>query len=86
MEYVLKFLEKKAFVRPKIRQDEKTNNLMKQLEDIKLRLKIVKDYFDLSTDEDLIESCIYEMESLETKYNYLIKKAKYEQITSLKIS
>ena len=32
--------------------------------------------FDTQTNLDLIESCIYQIEALEVKYNYLIKEAR----------
>ena len=35
------------------------------------------------TDFDLTESCIYEMEALEARYRYLIKKAKNQNVNHL---
>lgn len=60
------------------------NNMKRQLINDLMQvhdeLQQTRNYFDLVNDLDLIESCIYQMESLETKYNYLLKEARKKGI------
>lgn len=38
-------------------------------------------WFQMEDDQDLIEACIYQMEVLNARYRYLLRKAKSENIT-----
>ena len=55
-------------------------DLLQEIEEVKLMLKQANVEFNSQTNSDLIESCIYNLESLETKYNYLIKEARKQKI------
>ena len=60
---------------------EKENlEILEDLEDIRLKLIQANTEFNIHTNSDLIESAIYNLESLETKYNYLIKQARKRKI------
>ncbi len=59
-------------VQPKAPPDKLVVELAQVREDL-LRARIE---FDTLTNLDLIESCIYQMESLEVRYNYLLKQAR----------
>lgn len=39
-------------------------------------LRAVRNWFDIESDCDLMEACIYKLESLEARYRYLLKQAK----------
>ncbi len=48
--------------------------LLADLRDVQQRLKCAQQRFDQLTDYDLLEACIYEMESLQAQYRYLLRK------------
>lgn len=33
--------------------------------------------FNMADDEDLVESCVFEINALQARYNYLLKRAKW---------
>ena len=51
-------------------------NILKEIEQVKVLLEQANIEFNSQINSDLIESCIYNIESLETRYNYLIKEAR----------
>lgn len=66
----------------KVKKDTETEYIINQLEAIKSKLSDAKKAFEFASDENLIESLIYEMMSLESKYRYFIQLAKEKQISS----
>lgn len=51
----------------------------KLLEDIRstvLQINSVREWFNAESDADMIESCVYELESLEARYRFLLRLAK----------
>ena len=52
------------------------NEILMELAEVKNQLEHAQRLFNLQTDLDLIESCIYQIDSLEAKYNYLLKEAR----------
>lgn len=48
--------------------------LLQEIEKIKLSLEIVHSNFDNANDPDLVDSCIYEMNAIQYKYKYLLKE------------
>ncbi len=52
------------------------NEILIELAEVKNQLEHAQLLFNLQTDLDLIESCIYQIDSLEAKYNYLLKEAR----------
>lgn len=63
-----------------VRAEEKREDLLKQIKDVKIRLAAIQSCFDLETDFDMISCYISEMDALEKRYGFLIKKAKEERI------
>ena len=59
------------------------DDVIEEINTVKEQLRNVQNRFDLYTDFDLTESCIYEMEALEARYRYLIKKAKNRNVNHL---
>ncbi|EEG30877.1 hypothetical protein CLOSTMETH_01498 [[Clostridium] methylpentosum DSM 5476] len=76
MESILKFACSLPIIGARISGKRDKHQLLQELEDIQYRLTAARNAFDMLTDADLIESCIYQMESLEVKYNFLIKQAR----------
>ena len=56
------------------------NKILIELAEVKNQLEHAQLLFNLQTDLDLIESCIYQIDSLEAKYNYLLKEARKKGI------
>ena len=54
----------------------------KDIQEVQNRLDSVNSRYDLTSDNDLVESLIYEQRSLESRYQYLIKTAKEKGIKS----
>ena len=52
------------------------------IQEVQNRLDSVNSRYDLTSDNDLVESLIYEQRSLESRYQYLIKTAKEKGIKS----
>ncbi len=62
----------------RIKNMSEADLLKKELEEIRLQIKVA--YFKLSqaTDIMLVESIVLELKSLETKHDYLLKRLKEE--------
>ena len=56
--------------------------LLNEIEEIKLSLETAHSNFDNASDPDLVDSCIYEMNAIQYKYKYLLKQMrKMESMT-----
>lgn len=63
-----------------IREDAAPDPVIVAIRDICGRIDAVQSRFEMETDPDLIEGCIYELESLRAQYRYLLKTARREGI------
>lgn len=73
-----------AKIKPKSKSAmAKNDDVIGEINTVKEQLRNVQNRFDLYTDFDLTESCIYEMEALEARYRYLIKKAKNQNVNHI---
>lgn len=59
---------------------ERDMRFRRDIERVMLRLDVVRNQFDYVDDEDLIEALIYEENGLMSRYRYLIKYAKANNI------
>jgi hypothetical protein len=57
------------------------NNLLEEIENVKMRLDTAASHFESQSDPDLIEASIYEMKSLSARYRYLMREAKRTGVT-----
>lgn len=64
-----------------IREDTPPDPVIVAVREICARMDAVQNRFEMETDPDLIEGCIYEMESLRAQYRYLLRTARREGIT-----
>lgn len=55
-------------------ESQKREDILEQIKDVKIRLCAVKSCYDLETDFDMISCYISEMEALEKRYDYLLKR------------
>lgn len=60
--------------------DPKPDKIHEAIREVCTRLEMVNSRFEMENDSDLIEACIYEMESLRARYRYLIRTAKNQGI------
>ncbi|MBQ8683179.1 MAG: DUF2508 family protein [Clostridia bacterium] len=59
-----------------LRQDTPPHPTIVSIREVCARLDAVQSRFQQETDPDLIEGCIFEMESLRAQYRYLLRTAK----------
>ncbi len=50
--------------------------IIDNIEEIKKEMYLIRNKFNMETDESLIDSYIYQMEALNKKYQYFIRQAK----------
>ena len=63
------------------REDTPPHPVIEAIREICARMDAVQNRFELETDPDLIEGCIYELESLRAQYRYLLRTARKEGVT-----
>ena len=59
-----------------VKTEEQPHELLTAIRDTCRRMDNAKLRFEMESDSDLIEACIYEMESLRARYRYLLRTAK----------
>lgn len=64
-----------------LREDTPPDPVIQSVREICARMDAVQARFTMETDPDLIEGCIYELESLRAQYRYLLRTARKEGIT-----
>lgn len=57
-------------------------SLLEEIRSTLSRLNAARLWFDSESDPDLIEACVYQIESLEASYRYLLKQAKQAGLTN----
>lgn len=55
-----------------------------EIRDVCQRMEAIETQFSVIGDDDLIEACIYEMESLRAQYRFLLRRAKEESVSGSK--
>ena len=65
--------------------DIRREALLDSIKEVKSKLESVYSIFNNTTDKELTESCIYEMNSLYSKYSYYITCAKNEGVYDQRI-
>ena len=58
-------------------RDVERKQLQESLERVRLELNQAYTAFNMADDEDLVESCVFEINALQARYNYLLKQAKW---------
>ncbi len=65
-----------------LRGDTEPPELMVAIREVCSQLDSVQARFEMESDSDLIDACIYEMEALRARYRYLLRLAKCEGVTA----
>lgn len=84
MEGIMTLLSRIPFVKAKETQKENLSRdeILLELRETSKQIAAARCRFDHETNFDLIDSDIMEMDSLEKRYSYLIKRAKREKIAA----
>ena len=61
--------------------DEKNKMLINEIRDVCHQMDCTNMWFEMEEDSDLIEACIHQMEVLNARYRYLIRKARNDNIS-----
>lgn len=64
-----------------LRADELPDPVIAAIREVCEQMNLVENRFSLETDPDLIEGCIFEMESLRARYRYLLRQARDQGIS-----
>ncbi|ADU26233.1 DUF2508 family protein [Ethanoligenens harbinense] len=75
------FLETAVHLRRTAAGQDGHMQLLDEIEAVKARLEHVSARFDLQSDPDLLEECIYEMQALTARYRYLTREARRQGVT-----
>ena len=68
---------------PLVKEAVSTDEIIKsELRQTQEEIDRIYDLFQNQTDEDLLESCIYQLQSLKARQSFLIKKAKESKLHS----
>jgi hypothetical protein len=67
-----------VFRRAVLKPVERENDILVAIRDVCMKMENVNVRFEMEKDSDLIEACIYEMESLRARYRYLLRVAKQQ--------
>lgn len=72
----MNLMKKRAEKRRLERKKEERNRLREDIEKLEAEIKRTETVFNLTTDEYLLESAIYEQNAQKAKMNYLLKLAR----------
>ena len=64
-----------------LREDTPPHPIITSIRDVCAAIDAVQSRFQIENDPDLIEGCIYELESLRAQYRYLLRTARQQGIT-----
>ena len=65
---------------------EEPDELLTAIRDVCAQMDNVNARFSMESDGDMIEACIYELESLRARYRYLLRCAKSQGVTAARYS
>lgn len=63
-----------------LRPQRRESPLLCEIRDTVRRIRHTYAWFNTESDADLIDSCVYQLESLESRYRYLIRLARDQQL------
>ena len=64
-----------------LREDVQPHPIILSIRHVCAAIDAVQNRFQMESDPDLIEGCIYELESLRAQYRYLLRTAREQGIT-----
>lgn len=73
-------------IRKQLPSMSEKNNLLRQIRETSARLTAAHNRFENECDEDLLDSIIFEIQSLKALYRYLLRMAKEEGLQCAEVS
>ena len=70
---------KNMLLRPRVEE----NPLLESIREVCGRMQALEGQFSMQSDNDMIEACIYEMESLRAQFRFLLRQAKEAGLTGV---
>lgn len=64
------------------KQKLQKQQILDEIKEVSRRLACVERWFEMESDSDMIEACIYERESLCARYRCLLRKARQSELFS----
>ena len=61
---------------PTTTDQEEKESILREIRAVSEKIRCAQSLFDLVCDDDLVESCIFELESLNAKYRFWLQKAR----------
>ena len=80
MESVLKLLQRAATDCEEVKDGLDRQQIIDAIRDVSRRLVYNECWFQLESDENLVDACIYQREELKSRYRYLLKLAKQQGV------
>lgn len=65
----------------KLSEDKQHAHLLDEIREVNRLLACNRQWFELETNQDMIEACIYEDQALQARYRHLLDVAKAQGIT-----
>ena len=65
-----------------VKTEDQPHELLTAIRDVSRQLDNAKLRFEMESDSDLLEACLYEMEALRARYRYLLRMARLQGITA----
>ena len=72
-------------IRPKATDSPALLELKQSLQHTQSELNLAYNAFDYASDPDLTESCIFEIQALQSRMNYLVRKIKEQELSAVNI-
>jgi hypothetical protein len=84
MEGVLRMILHTAPAAEKTNTDETRQKqaILDEIKEVSRQISCVDRWFEMESDSDLIDACIYQREALHAKYRYLLQKARRQSLTA----
>lgn len=79
MKFVNKIIKQVKNI-PSNQEKADNNYILDEISDVCKQLRCTDRWFDIESDHDLIEACIYQREELLARYRYLMRVAKSDNV------
>lgn len=62
------------------KKQEENDSVLREIRAVSEKIRCAQSRFNLVCEDDLVESCIYELESLNARYRFLLQKARQMEL------
>jgi len=85
MRKVCRYMDTTVIKKAVLKDVQQPNELLTAIRDVCRKLELVNARFEMESDDDLIESCIYERESLRARYRFLLRQAREQGVRGMNL-